>query len=169
MQRTSDSKKLTLLAFVFALCLLLDAVEELYLPFLPVPGVRLGLASLPLLLFVDRLGARDLMVVQLLRIFVSALLFKGLNPVSLALSLAGGVAAVAVLVVLSRASVVSYAGTGALMAAVHITAQFTAAAYLLNTAAVFLYLPLSGTLSVIAGFTTGGLANSVSARYQRLL
>lgn len=169
MRRTSDKRTLTLLAFAFALCLVLDAVEEFYLPVIPLPGVRFGLASLPLLLFVDRLRPADIVTVQLLRIFASALLFKGFNPVSLALSLSGGVAAVVVLLLAVRLPAISLAGTGSLMAAAHISAQFAAAALLLGTVAVFIYLPLSGTISVLAGFTTGMLANSISARYQRLL
>lgn len=179
-ESTKYIHKAAKVATITSLSVILAALEQIALPSLPVPGVKFGLANLPLLFTFPLLGIIEIFLITFLRIVISALLFSGLNPLTVSLSFAGGFSAVAVLVFLKASSLLpvapgenfswnkmSYAGVGVLMSIAHVFAQFLIASIILNTSVFFIFLPLAGSLSAILGLAGGMMANYLVPKLTR--
>ena len=70
-----------------ALALLLSYVEMLLPSFIPIPGIKLGLANTAVVFALCTLPLSDVFFISVLRVFISSLLFG--NVLSLVYSLAG--------------------------------------------------------------------------------
>lgn len=166
--------KIAFFSLMVSLSVVFSAVEELYFVRIPVPGVKYGLGNIPLLFGALVLTPVEIYAIVLLRILIHSLLFYGFNPINIWLSLAGGLGSATILVFLKSLSLISLsregafkfslAGAGALMGSFHITFQILAAYFVLRTSAVFLYLPLAGSLSVFLGFAGGVISNYIAVK-----
>lgn len=162
------ANRAALVGTLAAASIVLSIVENIVLPGIPLPGVRYGLGNLPLLFGASRLGFGELAAVAAVRVVAVAVATGGANPIGLALSGGGAIAALAALALFLRARraarSLTLATAGTLMAAAHVTAQIALARLLLGTPAVFSYLPLAGTVSAVLGFAGGAAAAVVERR-----
>ncbi|MCL2020454.1 MAG: Gx transporter family protein [Oscillospiraceae bacterium] len=150
-------KKLSLTALFAVLALIIFTVEaQIPMPF-AFPGLKLGLANI-VTLFVIFLGgmwrARDVFMILLVRVLLAASITG--QVFGLIYSFTGGVIALVVMFVLKTAvkdipiPVVSVAG-----AISHNAGQLTAAAVILQSGSVFVYLPILMAGGIISGLLTG--------------
>lgn len=156
--------RLTLLSICLALSLMLFFVE-LRLPLVAaVPGFKLGLANIVTVAALRLFRAREALVLLVLRIVLGAA-FAGSLP-ALSFSLAGGLLALSVGVLLLRAVPrVPLALLGVAGALSHNVGQLLAAAFWLGTLDVFYYAPMLFALAVFTGFATGFLAQEILRRF----
>ena len=152
--------RLTLLSLCLALSLLLFVVE-LRLPLVAaVPGFELGIADIVTVAALRLFRAREALLLLVLRIVLGAA-FAGSLP-ALSFSLAGGLLALSVGVLLLRAVPrVSLALLGIAGALSHNVGQLLAAAFWLGTLDVFYYAPTLFALAVFTGSATGFLAQEI--------
>ena len=155
--------RLTLLALCLALSLMLFFVE-LRLPLVAaVPGFKLGLANIVTVAALRLFRAREALLLLVLRIVLGAA-FAGSLP-ALSFSLAGGLLALSVGVLLLRAVPrVPLALLGVAGALSHNVGQLLAASFWLGTLDVFYYAPALFFLAVFTGSATGFLAQEVLRR-----
>ena len=155
--------RLTLLALCLALSLMLFFVE-LRLPLVAaVPGFKLGLANIVNVAALRLFRAREALLLLVLRIVLGAA-FAGSLP-ALSFSLAGGLLALSVGVLLLRAVPrVPLALLGVAGALSHNVGQLLAASFWLGTLDVFYYAPALFFLAVFTGSATGFLAQEVLRR-----
>ena len=155
--------RLTLLSICLALSLMLFFVE-LRLPFVAaVPGFKLGLANIVTVAALRLFRAREALLLLVLRIVLSAA-FAGSLP-ALSFSLAGGLLALSVGVLLLRAAPrVPLALLGIAGALSHNVGQLLAASFWLGTLDVFYYAPALFALALVTGAATGFLAQEVLRR-----
>ena len=155
--------RLTLLALCLALSLMLFFVE-LRLPLVAaVPGFKLGLANIVTVAALRLFRAREALLLLVLRIVLGAA-FAGSLP-ALSFSLAGGLLALSVGVLLLRAAPrVPLALLGIAGALSHNVGQLLAASFWLGTLDVFYYAPALFFLAVFTGSATGFLAQEVLRR-----
>ena len=153
----SPARRLATDAALLGVALMLSYIESI-LPLgliVPLPGIKLGLANIVIVLLVWRGYAGDGAAVSFTRICLASVLFGG--PLSFAISLAGGIFAFAALClcafILRR--FVGLLGTSVLCAAAHNAGQISAAALLLYDGAVFSYLPVLLAAALITGTVTG--------------
>jgi heptaprenyl diphosphate synthase len=90
-------------ALLLSVAVTLGYVESVALPPLPVPGLRLGLANVAVLLALGTFGVRAAVMVSLGRVFLVALALGTLGSPSFVLSLGGAIAALALMALLSKA------------------------------------------------------------------
>ena len=156
--------RLTLLALCLALSLMLFFIE-LRLPLVAaVPGFKLGLANIVTVAALRLFRAREALLLLVLRIVLGSV-FAGSLP-ALSFSLAGGLLALSVGVLLLRAVPrVSLALLGIAGALSHNAGQLLAAAFWLGTLDVFYYAPMLFALAVFTGFATGFLAQEILRRF----
>ena len=157
----AEAERWTRIGLLSALALLLGYLES-FLP-IPIPGVRLGLANIPVLVALDRHDATGACWVPLVKVAATSLLFG--NPVTLAYSLAGTTLSLALMTPLSllptmRLKMVSVAG-----ALAHEAGQLAVAQALLGTALVWYGAPALG----VAGCLTGLLCGVAARRTADLL
>lgn len=155
--------RLTLLSICLALSLMLFFVE-LRLPFVAaVPGFKLGLANIVTVAALRLFRAREALLLLVLRIVLGAA-FAGSLP-ALSFSLAGGLLALSVGVLLLRAAPrVPLALLGIAGALSHNVGQLLAASFWLGTLDVFYYAPALFALALVTGAATGFLAQEVLRR-----
>ena len=99
------TKKLALSAILAALAMILSYVEAMVPMPVPIPGIKLGLANLVILLAIYRLGFKYALAINCIRIFVTGLLFTGVFGILY--SLAGGLLSLLVMYLLYRTEIFS--------------------------------------------------------------
>lgn len=152
---TRKIQRMTRLALLVALALILHAVEGMIPAPLPVPGAKLGLANIATLIVIVLSGPGDALLVVALRTFLASLLSGRLS--SFAFSIVGGVLATLVMSMAYRQfrHVLGLSGISILGAVAHNIGQLLVACIILGTPAVFSYLPLLLITGVATGFFVG--------------
>ena len=152
------AKRASLYGLLLAVSLLFGYVETLVSPFIPIPGVRIGLANavvMLLLLYGDAPGAVG---VNLTRVGLSALLFG--NWFRLLFSLAGAVSSLAVLLLCRKSRRLGTAGLSLLGGVAHNLGQWAVASLWLSNGILYLLPPLIAA-GALAGFLVGLAADGV--------
>ena len=131
----------------------------------PIPGVRLGLANIAVLVALAVLGEKSALAVSVLRVGVVGLATGTLlGPVS-ALAFSGALASWAAMVLALRSPArFTFVGVSIAGAAAHVTAQFAAAAVLSGTTGVLALATIPIIASLLFGIATGFAARYVISR-----
>jgi len=145
-------------AVLTAVALALSYVERL-IPFqllIPLPGVKLGLANIAAMLALYYLSAKTAFAVTVLRCLIGAVFGGGIT--GLLMSLTGGLLSVAVMALAKRSSLFSVYGVSILGAAAHNIGQVCAAALLMGTWNIFIYLGFLLLVAIVSGTCTGAVS-----------
>ncbi|MDR2007124.1 MAG: Gx transporter family protein [Acidaminococcales bacterium] len=155
-----ETRRLVLASVLAAIGVALNIAESA-LPFLlPVPGAKMGLANIATLMCLYLLPLRLAVAVIFLRVFLASLLTGSLLSSAFLLSLAGGAASLAVMILTRKIPRVSLAGVSLAGAAAHNTGQLLAACLVINNRVLLYYLPPLLIFSLPAGLFTGFAAQS---------
>jgi len=155
-------KKLSVLALLAALALIIFIVEAQFPPPVPVPGVKLGLANTITLfaLFWRRddgelaFCAKDAFMILLCRIILGTL-FTG-RAVALFYSLTGGILSFTVQIAMRRFVTARQIWVlGVTGAVAHNIGQILAAIFIVGSFAIAAYLPLLIIAGILTGVITG--------------
>ena len=162
-KRKAASRKIVLLGLLGAVAMALSYIEFLLPPgLIPLPGVRLGLSNIAVILAFALISRGAGLSVLVLKLLMSLLLFG--NPMSFAFSLGGSVSAYLSLLLLSLLKDrISFIGVSAVSAAAHSIGQIAVAAIFTgNAEAAAGYLPLMLLFSVPTGVITGFVMNLIA-------
>ena len=158
-------QRITRIALLTALSLILFILEG-FLPLpLPVPGAKLGLAAIVTLIALHLLPTRDAALMLTLRIVLASAFGGGLAP--MLYSLAGGAASFAAMALLKRCTQFSIVGISAAGGFLHNIAQLLVAAAVLETTALFVYAPVLGAVGILTGILIGITAQSILQKISR--
>ncbi|MBQ9227729.1 MAG: Gx transporter family protein [Eubacterium sp.] len=165
--KNSKAKKAALFGLLVALAFVLSYLESL-LPFnLGVPGVKLGLANLVVVVALFTVGEKTALPVAVVRIVLAGLTFG--NTYSLVYSLAGGLLSFAVMALVRRRSGLSVFGVSMLGGVTHNIGQIAVAAVLMGTYRIAYYLPVLLVAGLVTGLLIGLAAKPVVNRLQAVL
>ncbi len=148
-------RKTALYGLMIALAFIFSYVETL-LPVVGIPGVKLGLANLVVLVTLYLLRPRDALAISCLRILLVGFTFG--SPASMLYSLAGGLVSLGVMVLCRRTEKFSLLGISIAGGVSHNLAQLAVAAAVLRTPQIVWYLPLL----LLSGVLTGALIGIVA-------
>ena len=161
----NELQRITRIALLTALSLILFILEG-FLPLpLPVPGAKLGLAAIVTLIALYLLPARDAALMLTLRIILASAFGGGLAP--MIYSLAGGAASFAAMVLLKQYTQLSIVGISAAGGFLHNMAQLLVAAAVLETTALFVYAPVLGIVGIFTGILIGITARVILQKISR--
>lgn len=150
------ARTVTRFALLLSLALLLGYIESL-LPIAPtLPGVKLGLGNFVLLYAVWYLGAKQTVLLMVLKVTLCALLFSGVFGGLY--GLAGGILSVLGMLLLHRFSKASVIAISAVGGVLHNVGQTLVACVLISPAAAVGYLPFLLLSGLLAGVLLGILA-----------
>jgi heptaprenyl diphosphate synthase len=148
---------LSLLALTVSAAMMLSFVESQIPAFVPIPGIKIGLANIAVIFALYDFGVIRATFVSLIRVFLVALLFG--NITGMIYGLFGAVFSLAIMAILKKRSPLSCVGVSVTGAVAHNVGQILAAWLLIGNEKILLYLPIlviSGTLSGIAiGIASG--------------
>ena len=150
------SKRVAKCGLLIALAMVFSYVEVL-IPFnFGIPGIKLGLANLIVVVGFYSMKTTDVIAVSLVRIFLSGLLFG--NLMSILYSLSGGILSIIVMLLLKRLHKFSIVGVSIAGGVFHNIGQLIVAMLILENFAVAVYLPPLLIAGTITGMLIGILA-----------
>ena len=147
-----------------SLALILSYVELLIPINFGIPGMKLGLANLLVVILLYKGCPRDALLLSVIRILLSGLIFG--NMFSIFYSLGGGLLSLAVMVFLKKTGQFTVAGIGG--GASHNVGQLLVAMFVVQTYQVGYYLPVLLIAGVITGAVIGILSAEVLKRTQSI-
>ena len=150
---------LTALAFVFSY------IESLLPINLGIPGVKLGLANLVVIVALYTMGVRAAFTLSLVRIVLAGFTFG--SPASMIYSLAGGMLSLAVMAVARKAQVFSATGVSVLGGVSHNVGQIFVAILVMENTSLAYYLPVLVLSGTAAGVLVGILAAVLVKRLKK--
>lgn len=160
------AKKLTRMALLTAIALILFLVEAQLPPLAPIPGIKLGLANVITVYAMFVLSPGDTLLILLCRVFLGSV-FSG-QMMNLFYSLGGGLLCwLAMLVlrrVVSRRQVWVCSVIGAMC---HNIGQILVAIWMTRTPSLIVYLPVLLVSGILTGLFTGLVAQFVLQRLER--
>lgn len=137
---------------VFTALALIFSYVELLIPInLGIPGAKLGLANLVIIIVLYKTDWKEALLLSVVRIVLAGFLFG--NLFGILYSLAGGILSLAVMALLKRSGAFSIIGVSMAGGVSHNVGQLIMAMLVVETYAVGYYLPVL----LIAGLITGTL------------
>ena len=163
----TPGRRVALDGILVALAMIFSYIET-FIPFnFGVPGIKLGLANLVVLLGLTFLPAVDVLLVSVVRIVLSSLLFG--NVMSLWYSLAGGLLSFLCMWLLTRREGYSIIGISMAGGVMHNVGQVIPAAIIVKTIQLTWYLPVLLVAGLVTGLIIGSLAKLLMPRVQKAL
>ena len=148
------TRRLTELALLTAIALIIFIIELRLPNLVPIPGVKLGLANIVTVYAVYRCQPREAAMMLVSRIILGALL--GGQMMAVVYSLAGGVFCFAGMQGIKRVLPIKFIWMCSVLGAVlHNIGQMAAAVLITQTAGLILYMPVLMLSGCIAGLFTG--------------
>lgn len=138
------------------------AILESFIPSIGIPGVKLGLANIVILVTLYELGIWEAASINILRVLVVSLVRGTFLSMGFLMSLTGCVMSLGIMILfyllLKWFSIVGVSVIGAIF---HVTGQILVAMLYLGTAYIVLYLPVIGISAIITGIFVGIVARII--------
>lgn len=150
------TKKVPFIALLLTLALLLSYVESLFPFYFGVPGMKLGLANLAVVLTLYLYGVKEAFLLNFMRVLLAGFLFGNLYMILY--SLAGALVSFLFMVIFKKAGWFSIIGISMAGGVFHNVGQVLVAMWVVDTLAVLYYLPPL----LIAGVITGGIIGYIT-------
>lgn len=154
--------KVAKMGLLLALGMILSYMEVLF-PIAPsMPGVKIGLANMLVVLLLYSYGWKYGVIYQLSRILLTAILFG--NPFSCVYSLTGAALSMAVMMGLKKSDLLDMAGISMSGGIAHNIGQLTIAYFVVQNAAVGWYLPVLLITGALSGYVIGFISEILLKR-----
>lgn len=161
--RAGDRVKMLAFSGMFAALALIFSYVEALIPIpVPVPGVKLGVANLVIIIALYRMGFRRALSINCVRIALSGLLFSGIF--GMIYSFAGGILSLIVMQLLKRTGLFSMVGVSMAGGVAHNLGQLVAACIVVSTPSLMSYFSVLLFTGLIGGILIGILAYTVEKR-----
>ena len=158
------AKKTALLGMLVALAFVLSYIETLIPVNLGIPGAKLGLANLVVMVALYTLGTKEAFALSMVRILLT---FSSMA--AMLYSFAGGLLSFAVMYLAKRSKLFSAAGVSVLGGISHNAGQIFVAMWVLDTATLIYYLPVLAITGIASGTVIGLLAVMVIRRVSGMI
>lgn len=149
-----------------ALALIFSYIETLIPIQFGVPGIKLGLANLIIVIVLYKTDWQEALLLSVVRILLAGFIFG--NLFSIVYSLAGGILSLAVMTLLKKSDCFSVTGISMAGGVCHNIGQLAAAMIIVETYQVGYYLPVLLIAGLITGAVIGAVAGEVLKRIRNL-
>lgn len=158
MMELPDKRKTAYMGVFLSFALILSYVESLIPFFFGVPGMKLGLANLAVMLALYLFGGREAFLLNILRILLSSVLFGNMSVFFY--SAAGGFFSFIVMLFMKKVKRFSMIGVSMGGGVFHNVGQILVAFFIVRTEGIFYYVPAL----LVMGVVTGGLNGVIAAQ-----
>ena len=142
---------------MFAALAMIFSYIEFLIPFsVGIPGVKLGLPNLIIIIALYKMDTRYAYTINIVRILISGLLFTG--AFGAVYSLAGGLLSLTVMVLLKKTKLFSMVGVSMAGGVAHNMGQLLVASAIVSDLKMFLYFPILMFSGLISGILIGIVA-----------
>ena len=148
-------QKIALLGVLTAATIVI-AIAESFIPSIGIPGVKLGLANIMILITLYELGILEATGINIARVFVVSLVRGTFLSMGFFMSLTGAVFSLAIMIlfylVVRKFSIIGVSVVGSLF---HVFGQILVAIFYLGSGYVIYYLPVIAISAIITGVLVG--------------
>lgn len=150
------AKKIAFLGIFASLAIVAGYLERL-VPFpIAVPGIKLGLANVVVILVMYSMGEKEAFIISVIRIMAIGLLFSGLSGIIY--SLAGGLISYVGMIIGKRVKIFSVIGVSVIGGVLHNLGQILLATFVVSNIKLLYYVPVLIIAGIVAGVVTGLVA-----------
>lgn len=149
-----------------ALAMIFSYLESLIPLPIGIPGIKLGLANLLVVVAMYKIGEKEAFAISIVRIILSGFLFA--NLFSIIYSLAGGILSFFVMWLLKKQGSFSVFGVSMAGGVSHNVGQILIAMYVVETFSVAYYIPVLLVAGLLTGFVIGVGAREILKRLNSL-
>ena len=153
--------KIALLGVLTAATIVI-AIAESYIPSIGIPGIKLGLANIMILITLYELGILEATGINLIRVLVVSLVRGTFLSMGFFMSLTGAVFSLGIMIlfylVIRKFSIIGVSVIGSLF---HIFGQILVAIFYLGSGYVIYYLPVIAVSAIITGVLVGVTARLI--------
>lgn len=157
--KNSIAAKTAYYGVLIALALIFSYVEVLIPVPIGIPGVKLGLANIVILIALYAMGTKDSFIISCIRILLVGFTFG--NMFSILYSLAGAILSWIVMVLCKKIKSLSIVGVSIAGGIAHNIGQIIVATITMNTPGILSYLPVLMIAGTLTGFAIGILGNII--------
>lgn len=152
---------------VFTALALIFSYIEILIPFhFGIPGIKLGLANLLIVIFLYKRNAKEALLLSVVRIVLAGFMFGSLF--SILYSLAGGLLSLLVMNLLKNSGKFSVMGVSIAGGVSHNLGQLVVAMAAVETYRVGYYFPVLLVAGMLTGLLIGMIANEVLKRLKNI-
>ena len=146
-------RRIAFSAMLAALALIFSYIEAIFPFYTGIPGVKLGLANLVVVVALYKMSPAYAVTINVVRVLMAGLLFSGLF--GMVYSLAGSLCSFLVMYLLWRSGLFSVLGVSLAGGVFHNLGQLAVAALAVSNARIFLYFPVLIFSGMAAGIIVG--------------
>ncbi len=162
------TKKLTTLALLTCVSLIIFVIESAIPPLVPIAGIKLGLANIITLAVLSNFTPRDAIMVTIARVTL-ATIFTG-TAISFLYSLFGAVLSLLIMIFTHKLFFGKYLYLTSIFGAIaHNAGQIIAAVIMTSTPAVLVYFPVLMISGIVTGLFTGLCAHYANVYLVKLI
>lgn len=160
----SISKKISICAMLAVIALIFGYIESLFPIPLPIPGLKLGLGNIVVLICIYIINSKYAFFVMLIKVILSTILFA--SPSMLIYSLSGGILSYVFMIIMKKYSfsIITVSIGGGVS---HNIGQLGAAFFVLNSINLMYYAPLLILCGIITGALVGIVSNTIINRIHK--
>ncbi len=148
-------QKIALIAILTTATVVIGIVES-FIPSIGIPGIKLGLANIMILVTLYELGIVEAVFVDFVRVILVSLIRGSFLSMGFVMSLTGAVMSLGIMILfyllIKKFSIIGVSVVGAIF---HVVGQILIAMIYLGTTYVLYYLPFIGLSAVITGVLVG--------------
>ena len=159
------TKKVAFLGLFISLAMILSYIESQIPALVAVPGVKVGLPNIVMVLLLYKIGAKETVTVSIIRIILVSLLFG--NVQTLTFSIAGAVLSLLGMILLKKTDLFSCITVSIMGGILHNVGQIIAACLWTGTAEIAYYLPVLLISGILAGAVIGIIAGILVKRLEK--
>lgn len=149
-----------------ALALIFSYVESLIPINFGIPGIKLGLANLIIIIALYKMSVKEAYVLSVVRVVLAGFIFG--NLFSIIYSLAGGLLSLTVMALLKKSDKFSLFGISMAGGVFHNVGQLIVAMIVLESLNIAYYMPVLLISGLITGFVIGIVAGEMLKRLSKL-
>ena len=154
-------RKIALLGVITAATIVI-AIAESFIPSIGIPGVKLGLANIMILITLYELGILEALGISIVRVLVVSLVRGTFLSMGFLMSLTGAAFSLGIMIllylVIKQFSIIGVSVVGSLF---HVFGQMLIASIYLGTTFVIYYLPIVSISAIITGVLVGVIAKLI--------
>jgi heptaprenyl diphosphate synthase len=151
------SKKVAIYGLLVALAFILSYIESLFPLAIAIPGIKLGLANLVVIVAIYKLGVKEAFTLSIIRIILVGFTFG--SPSTMMFSLVGGLLSWLLMVLFQKLKLFSMVGVSIIGGIAHNIGQIIVSILVLENINIIYYLPFL----LVSGVITGGLIGILAA------
>lgn len=164
MNKTNRSYYIAFLGIFTAVALILAFIESQIPTIIPVPGVKLGLPNIAIVIILYKIGFKESLIINIIRVLVVSLLFG--SAISLIYSLSGAIISTLLMALIKHFNIFEVITVSVLGAVCHNVTQVIVAMFVLKLSQLIYYLPVLLISGTISGIVIGIIASIICKRIE---